>query len=81
MSIGPEENELAAVLIGAHRQGVLSVWHRLERAHELSAGLGVLTGGWAVYEGTAPPMEVGARARDGAARSIGRPPGDRLWAG
>jgi CheY-like chemotaxis protein len=73
--------ELAALLLDAGRIGIESMWRRLERIHDRSGIGGVLSGGWAVLENGEATFAAVARARDAAHRSIGQPPGDRLWAG
>lgn len=73
--------ELRALLLAGGRPGVESVFRRLERAHESLRAPGVLSGGWAVVEAGAAGGQVVARADDAARRSVGRPEGDRLWAG
>jgi hypothetical protein len=60
---------------------VESVWRRLERAHELAKGPGILSGGWALVDEVVPGPAALGRASDAAARSTGRPDGERLWAG
>jgi two-component system chemotaxis response regulator CheY len=73
--------ELAVAVLGGGRPGVESVWRRLERAHELATGPGILSAGWALVDDVAPGPAAFARAAEAAARSIGRPDGERLWAG
>lgn len=73
--------DLRALLLGGGRPGVESVFRRLERAHVASGLAGVLSGGWALVEADIAGGLVVARAEDAARRSIGRPEGDRLWAG
>lgn len=80
---GPDDRpaDLIALVLGGRGRGVESVWRRLLRAHEVSSLPGILNAGWAMCdEGVAGPVVV-SRATDAASRSIGRPPGDRLWAG
>ncbi len=81
MAIGDDDVELVAVLLSAGRTGVVSVWERLERAHQLATNPGVLSAGWAVVEPNEAPTSTPGRARDAALHSVGQPPGDRLWAG
>jgi len=73
--------DLAVLLLDARRVGVESLWHRLERIHDRSGIGGVLSGGWAVLDDGESTFAAVARARDAAHRSMGQPPGDRLWAG
>lgn len=73
--------QLLAILLDADRVGVESAWRRLEIAHELTGTGGVLSGGWALCDGSQPGVAVRDRARDAAQLSVGRPPGERLWAG
>lgn len=78
---GDQLADLRALLIGGGRPGVESVFRRLEVAHDALRIGGVVSAGWALVEaGAVGPMAV-ARADDAARRSIGRPEGDRLWAG
>jgi hypothetical protein len=76
-----DDDQLLAVLLDAGRVGVEAAWRRLEAAHARAGTGGELSAGWSVADGSEPGAVVVARARDAAARSIGRPPGDRLWAG
>jgi hypothetical protein len=76
-----DEGPLVALLLDAGHPGVDSVWHRLEAAQQRARITGVLSGGWAVHEETALTVATLGRARDAAQRSLGQPPGDRLWAG
>lgn len=76
-----EGDELHAILLDGERAGVESVWRRLERAHEQAGIGGVLSGGWGVCQVDESPYAAQARARTACQRSIGQPPGDRLWAG
>jgi two-component system chemotaxis response regulator CheY len=73
--------ELAVAVLGGGRPGVEAVWRRLERAHELAKGPGVLSAGWALVDDVVPGPAALGRATEAAARSIGRPDGERLWAG
>ncbi len=73
--------ELAVAVLGGGRPGVEAVWRRLERAHELAKGPGVLSGGWALVDDVVPGPAALGRASEAAARSTGRPDGERLWAG
>jgi hypothetical protein len=74
-------DHLAALLLDGQRAGVDSVWRRLERAQELT-GLGaVISGGWSLVHEEEVPHAAADRARQAAARSVGQPPGQRLWAG
>lgn len=80
---GPDERpaDLVALVLGGRGRGVESVWRRLVRAHDVSPLPGIVNAGWAMCdEGVAGPLAQ-SRAIDAASRSIGRPPGDRLWAG
>jgi DNA-binding response OmpR family regulator len=73
--------DLIALVLGGAGRGVESIWRRLQRAHEVSSLPGIISAGWAMCdEGVAGPVAV-SRAADAANRSIGRPAGDRLWAG
>jgi CheY-like chemotaxis protein len=74
-------DEIVALLLDGGRAGVEAAFRRLERHHEISSLPGVICGGWAVHDGVLPPFSTYGRARDAARRSIGQPPGDRLWAG
>jgi CheY-like chemotaxis protein len=74
-------HDLHALLLGGGRPGVESVFRRLERAHAASTLPGVVSGGWALAEPGLAGGLVVARAQDAAQRSVGRPEGDRLWAG
>jgi CheY-like chemotaxis protein len=76
-----DADQLAAVLLDAQQVGVESAWARLERAQELTSIGGIVSGGWALVHENEHGYEVQARARDAGVRSVGRPPGDRLWAG
>lgn len=73
--------ELAIAILGGGRPGVEAVWRRLERAHELAKAPGVLSAGWALVDEVVPGTAALLRAGEAAGRSIGRAPGDRLWAG
>ena len=73
--------DLRALLLGGGRPGVESVFRRLERAHVTLGLPGVLNGGWAVVEEGVTGSLVVARADDAARRGVGKPEGDRLWAG
>jgi CheY-like chemotaxis protein len=80
---GPDDRpaDLVALVLGGRGRGVESVWRRLLLAHDVSSLPGILNGGWAMCDvGVAGPV-AHSRAVDAANRSIGRPPGDRLWAG
>lgn len=74
-------DDVRALLLGGGRPGVESVFRRLERAHASSGLPGVVNGGWAVAEDGMAGGLVLSRAEDAARRSVGRPEGDRLWAG
>jgi CheY-like chemotaxis protein len=74
-------DEIVALLLDGGRAGVEAAFRRLERHHEISSLPGVVSGGWAIHDGVLPPFSTYGRARDAARRSIGQPPGDRLWAG
>ena len=76
-----EDGVLAAILLDGERAGVESVWKRLQRVEDLTGGTTVISGGWALVQENEPAYATVARARDAGARSVGRPPGDRLWAG
>ena len=76
-----EDGRLVAVLLDGERAGVESVWKRLERVEGLTGGAMVVSGGWSLVQPGEPPLAALVRARDAAARSVGRAPGDRLWAG
>ena len=76
-----EDGQLVAVLLDGERAGVESVWKRLERVEGLTGGGMVVSGGWALVQATEPPIAALVRAREAAGRSVGRAPGDRLWAG
>jgi CheY-like chemotaxis protein len=76
-----DDDQLLAVLLDAGRIGVESAWRRLEAAHARTDIGGVLSAGWSVADGTGTGAVVRGRAREAADRSVGRPPGDRLWAG
>jgi two-component system chemotaxis response regulator CheY len=73
--------ELAVAVLGGGRPGVEAVWRRLERAHGLAKGPGILSAGWALVDDVVPGPAALGRATEAAARSIGRPDGERLWAG
>jgi two-component system chemotaxis response regulator CheY len=73
--------ELAVAVLGGGRPGVESVWRRLQQTHELAKGPGILSGGWALVDDVVPGPAALGRASDAAARSTGRPDGERLWAG
>lgn len=73
--------DLRALLLSGGRAGIESVFRRLERAHAAMGLPGVVNGGWAVVEAEGLGGPVLARADDAARRSVGRPEGDRLWAG
>lgn len=76
-----EPRDVVVLMLGARRAGVESLWRRLELAHEQSGLPGVLSAGWAMCDdGVGGPLAL-SRAVDAASRSIGRPPGERLWAG
>ena len=73
--------DLVALVLGGRGRGIESVWRRLQRAHEVSSLPGIINAGWAMSDdGVVGPVAL-SRAVDAASRSIGRPPGDRLWAG
>jgi CheY-like chemotaxis protein len=73
--------DLVALVLGGRGRGVESVWRRLQRAHEVSSLPGIINAGWAMCDdGVAGPVAL-SRAVDAAGRSVGRPPGDRLWMG
>lgn len=74
-------SELRALLLGGGRPGVESVFRRLEQTQRSLRLPGVLSGGWAVAESGQTGYLALGRADDAARRSIGRPEGDRLWAG
>ena len=76
-----EDGKLKAVLLDGERAGVESVWRRLERVEQLTAGATVISGGWALCWPGEPPAASVARAKTAAERSVGKAPGDRLWAG
>ena len=76
-----EGDVLVALLLDGERAGVESVWRRLQRVEELTSGGTVVSGGWALVQGDEPAYATVARAREAGRRSVGRPPGDRLWAG
>lgn len=76
-----DEGQLVAILLESGRPGVESAWRRLEAAQSRARIPAVLSGGWAVHEELETPFATAARARDAARRSVGQPPGDRLWAG
>lgn len=73
--------ELAVAVLGGGRPGVEAVWRRLGHAHELAKAPGTLSGGWALVDDVVPGPAALGRAAEAAARSIGRPDGERLWAG
>lgn len=79
--VSVEDDALIALLLDAERVGVESAWRRLERAHEAARTGGVISGGWGICQHAEPPFAAQGRARDAARRSVGQPPGDRLWAG
>jgi CheY-like chemotaxis protein len=73
--------ELVALVLGGRGRGIESVWRRLVKAHDVSSLPGIVSAGYAVCDdGVLGPMAL-ERARQATARSVGRPPGDRLWAG
>jgi CheY-like chemotaxis protein len=76
-----EDGRLVAVLLDGERAGVESVWKRLERVEVLTGGEMVVSGGWALVQPDERPVAALVRAREAAGRSVGRAPGDRLWAG
>jgi CheY-like chemotaxis protein len=76
-----QPRDLVALVLGGRRAGAEAVWHRLEQAHERSNLPGVVSAGWAMCDDGVPGPLAVSRAADGARRSIGRPPGERLWAG
>jgi hypothetical protein len=76
-----EDGKLKAVLLDGERAGVESVWRRLERVEELTGGGTSISGGWALCWPGEPAFASVARAKTAAERSVGKPPGDRLWAG
>ena len=76
-----EDGKLKAVLLDGERAGVESVWRRLERVEELTAGGTIVSGGWALIWPGEPPVASVARAKTACDRSVGKAPGDRLWAG
>ena len=73
--------ELVALLLAGGRSGVESLWARLDTAFKAGHGRGVLSGGWATCDEPGTGGRALLRARDAAHRSLGRPEGDRLWAG
>ncbi len=73
--------ELVALLLAGGRAGVESLWARLDTAFRAGHGLGTLSGGWATCDEPGTGGLALQRARDAAHRSLGRPEGDRLWAG
>lgn len=79
--VSVDGRDLVAALLCGGRDAVESLWYRLAHAQRRDGLVGVLSAGWAVHDGTEPPYAAVARARDAAARSVGRPAGDRLWAG
>jgi hypothetical protein len=79
--LGIEGNDLVAILLDGGRAAVDSLWRRLEAAHDRANIGGVLSAGWAMHEDIEPAQAVVSRAVAAAQRSIGQPPGDRLWAG
>ena len=79
--LGIEGDQLVALLLDGGEAGATSAFRRLERAHELTALPGVLSGGWAVHDGVVSPYSTFTRAQSAALRSVGQPPGERLWAG
>lgn len=76
-----EGDELVAALLDSDRGGVESLWERLQDAHLRAGTGGVISGGWAVVDEQEPAYAAQAHARDAVRRSVGQPPGDRLWAG
>jgi NarL family two-component system response regulator LiaR len=81
LSDDEQPRDLVVLVLAGRRAGAEAVWRRIETAHEQSDLPGVVSGGWAMCdEGVVGPMAV-SRAADAARRSIGRPPGERLWAG
>ena len=79
--VDEQPRDLVALILGTRRAGAEAVWRRLESAHEQSNLPGVVSAGWAMCDEGVPGPLAMSRAADGARRSIGRPPGDRLWAG
>lgn len=79
--LSTEDGDVVVLLLSGGRIGVESVWRRLVRLHAVAGVGGVLTAGWAVQDEDEPSYVTVARARDAAARSVGQPAGDRLWAG
>jgi CheY-like chemotaxis protein len=76
-----QPRDLVALVLAGRRAGAEAVWRRLEKAYEQSGLPGVVSAGWAmVDEGVVGPLAL-SRATESAGRSIGRPPGERLWAG
>lgn len=76
-----ESEQLAALLLDGERVGAQSAFRRLEQHLDASSLPGVVSGGWAVHDGVVSPYSTFTRAHGAALRSIGQPPGDRLWAG
>jgi CheY-like chemotaxis protein len=79
--LGVEGDQLLGLLLDGGRPGIESLWRRVEAAHQRAQIGGVLSAGWAVHEELESPFATVQRALSAAQRSIGHPPGDRLWAG
>jgi CheY-like chemotaxis protein len=76
-----EEGQFKCLLLDGERAGVESVWRRLQRVEELTGGGTVVNGGWSLCQEAESPYATVVRAKNACERSVGKPPGDRLWAG